>query len=192
MPLDPSHIPELTAIIESDDEDIPTSRGPMSATASAIFQSEPPLAPGASLPFPLVARPMMKTLPDPEPEDVDEDELEASVLFDPEAALISRAPARPEGTGPEDTLTIPVRASMMPPGVGSVPPSARSAAPPRRPPSGPHTISHLSIPSSVPATERQEPSISITVDFDTSQTNVHTERERPPANVRGRSTCEAL
>jgi len=120
MPLDPSHIPELTAITESDAEDIPASRGPMSA---------------------LAARPMMKTLPDPEPEDVDEDELEASVLFDPEAALISRAPARPGGTGAEDTLTIPVRASMMPPDAGAVPPSARSASPPRRPPSGPHTIS---------------------------------------------------
>ncbi|MEA2748611.1 MAG: eukaryotic-like serine/threonine-protein kinase [Myxococcales bacterium] len=162
MPLDPSHVPELTAITESDDDEIPASRGPMSATASAIFDSEPPLPPGASLPFPL-----------------EEDELEASVLFDPEAALISRAPARPDGTGPEDTLTIPVRASMMPPGAGAVPPSARAAPPPRRPPSGPHTISHLSIPSSIPATERQEPSISITVDFDTSQSNVHTERERP-------------
>jgi hypothetical protein len=81
MPLDPSHIPELTAITEGDEEDIPPSRGPMSA---------------------LAARPMMKTIPDPEPEDVDEDELDASVLFDPVAALISRAPARPEGTEPVD------------------------------------------------------------------------------------------
>ena len=156
-PLDPSHVPELTAIAESNDDDLPLSRGPMSATASAIFDSEPPLAPDG---------------------DDDDDDLEASVLFDPEAALISRAPARPEGTGPEDTLTIPVRPSMMPPGVGEVPPSAR-AAPPRRLPSGPHTISHLSIPSSVPATEREEASLSITVDFDTSQSNVHTERFRP-------------
>jgi hypothetical protein len=183
MPLDPSHIPELTAITESDDGDIPESRGPMSATASAIFDSQPPLASGASLPFPLVVRTMMKTLPDPEPEEVDDDELEASVLFDPEAALISRAPPRLEGTGPEDTLTIPVRASMMPPDVGAVPPSARHAPPPRRPPSGPHTISHPSIPSSVPATERQEQSISITVDFDTSQSSVHTERERSEWNA---------
>ena len=162
MPLDPSHIPELTAITESDEADIPPSRGPMSA---------------------LAARAMMKPIPDPEPEDVDEDELDASVLFDPEAALISRAPARPEVTGPEDTLTIPVRASMMPADVGALPPSARSASPPRRPPSGPHTISHLSIPSIEPATERQEPSISITVDFDTSQSNVHTEREGPEWNA---------
>jgi hypothetical protein len=183
MPLDPSHIPELTAITESDGADLPASRGPMSATASAIFDSEPPLAQGGSVPFPLGARPMMKTLADPEPEDVDDDELEASVLFDPEAALISRAPPRPEGTGPEDTLTIPVRASMMPPGLGTVPPSARSAVPPPPPPSEPHTISHLSFPSSVPATEREEPSIGITVDFDTSQSNVHTERERPASSA---------
>ncbi len=162
MPLDPSHIPELTAITESDAEEIPTSRGPMSA---------------------LAARPMMKTLPEPEPEDVDEDELEASVLFDPEAALISRAPARPGGTGAGDTLTIPVRASMMPPDAGAVPPPARAASPPRRPPSGPHTISHLSIPSIEPATGRQDPSISITVDFDTSQSNVHTDREQPEWNA---------
>lgn len=168
MPLDPSHIPELTAITESDAEEIPTSRGPMSATASAILCLEPA---------------------DVDEDNVDEDEgevedeLDASVLFDPEAALISRAPARPEGTGPEETLTIPVRASMMPTAAGAEPPSARSASPPRPPPSGPHTISHLSIPSCAPATERQEPSISITVDFDTSQSNVHTERERPEWNA---------
>jgi hypothetical protein len=175
MPLDPSHIPELTAIAESDDE-LPSSGGPMSKTASAIFDSEPPLPPGAALHFPARTRPPTETLPDPEPEDVDDDDLEASVLFDPEAALIGRAPARPEGTGPEDTLTIPVRASMMPPELGALPPSARAAPPPRRPPSGPHTISHLSIPSMVPATERQDASISISVDFDTSQSNVHTQR----------------
>ncbi len=186
MPLDPSHVPELTAIADgSADEAVPVSGGPMSATASAIFDSEPPLA----------------------PPEVDEEDLEASVLFDPEAALISRAPPRPAGTTAEDTLTIPVRASMMPPGMGEVPPSARTApAPP--PPSGPHTISHLSFPSSVPLTEREEArpeppdpsqvsqsseahastqrqgsmtdaSISITVDFDTSQGSVHTERLRP-------------
>ena len=128
MPLDPSHVPELTAIAESDNDELPTSGGPMSATASAIFDSEPPLPPG-------------------------EDELGASVLFDPDAALISRAPARPEGTGPEDTLTIPIRPSMMPSGVGEV-----------------------------PATERQDASLSITVDFDTSQSGVHTERFRPEWN----------
>jgi hypothetical protein len=181
-PLDPSHVPELTAITESDEE-LPLSRGPMSTTASAIFDSQPPLPLGAALPLPLGIRGPAQTIPDRESggengsdEHAEEEELGASVLFDPEAALISRSPARPEGTGPEDTLTIPVRPSMMPP--GEAPPSARAAAPPRRPPSGPHTISHLSFPSSVPATEREEPSLSVTVDFDTSQSNVHTERFR--------------
>jgi hypothetical protein len=95
-PLDPSHVPELTAIADARGESEPPSGGPMSATANAIS-----------------VRAFTKTLPDPEPESVDEDDLEASVLFDPEAALISRAPARPPGTSAEDTLTIPVRPSMM-------------------------------------------------------------------------------
>jgi len=149
MPLDPSHVPELIAITESDDEELPTSGGPMSTTASAIFDSEPPLPPGAALPPKLDPRAPTETLPDG-----DEDELGASVLFDPEAALISRAPPRPEGTSPDDTLTIPVRPSMMPAGMGEV-----------------------------PATERQDASLSITVDFDTSQSNVHTERFRPEWNA---------
>jgi hypothetical protein len=114
-PLDPSHVPELTTIAEHDDDaDVPVSSGPMSASASAIFDSEPPLPPGAALPPARSVRAFTKTLPDPEPEDVEDDELEASVLFDPEAALIGRAPARPDGTANDDTLTIPARSSMMP------------------------------------------------------------------------------
>ena len=207
-PLDVSHVPELIAISEGDD-DMPASSGPMSATARSLFEKHPPLAHGGSLTLPLEARPPRaprppaETVPDEDDDDVEEttdSNLEASVLFDPEAALISRAPARPEGAGAEDTLTIPVRPSMIPggaagavAGMGEVPPSARSAPPPKRPPSGPHTISHLSIPSlvsssvsipsAVPLTERQEASLSVTVDFDTSQSNVHTERFRPEWNA---------
>jgi serine/threonine-protein kinase len=202
-PLDGSHVPELIAISEADD--MPTSSGPMSATARSLFEKHPPLARGGSLTLPLETRPPRplrppaETVPDDDDDDVEDttdSNLEASVLFDPEAALISRAPARPEGAGAEDTLTIPVRSSMMPGGpaaMGEVPPSARSAPPPKPPPSGPHTISHLSIPSvvsssasipsAVPVTERQDVSISIEVDFDTSQSNVHTERFRPEWNA---------
>lgn len=200
-PLDPSHIPELVAIAEHDGDDLPESSGPMSARASAIFDSEPPLAPPG--------RRFTTTLPDPEPEEVDSEDLEASVLFDPEAALISKAPPRPDGTGPDDTLTIPVRASMMPPG-HAVPgaqaaPAAQRVAPPAAPrtASGPRPISHLSIPTTAPTTERHgspeavatprsavdahavterhgsmpEHTLSITVDFETSASNVSTARQ---------------
>ena len=159
-PLDPSHVPELTIICEGDEHALTSIRGPMSSSASSLFGR--------------------KTLPDPEPEMVDEDDLQASVLFDPEAAMISRAPPRPEGTTEEDTLTIPARASMMP--AAFVPPSARTQ--PKRDPSEPGTISHFSFGSLPPITERSEeavrqqssPDLSIVVDFDTSQSHVNTER----------------
>ncbi|MDB4933827.1 MAG: Serine/threonine protein kinase PrkC, regulator of stationary phase [Labilithrix sp.] len=115
-PLDPTHVPELAAISEATDDSEPTSGGPMSATATSLGVGP---------------RAFSKTLPDPEPSMAFDDELEASVLFDPEAALISRAPARPGGTGAEDTLTIPVRASMVPPGAMDPP---RRSAPPRAQP----------------------------------------------------------
>jgi hypothetical protein len=207
-PLDPSHVPELTAIAESEDEAVPISRGPMSASTSAIFDSEPPLPAAGGLP-PL-NRALTKTMQDPEPESVRDEELE-SVLFDPEAALISKAPPRPAATGADDTLTIPLRASMVPPGlapdsglaqsnaarsapvpraVSAPPPHASVVVPPapaaprfpsNRAPNDPLTISHLSIPSTtnVPSTERVEPadrSLSVEVDFDTSQSNPHTQR----------------
>ncbi len=231
-PLDPTHVPELIAIAESDDGEITETDGPMSKSASAIFDSEPPLAPGAPLPPPLArpapssgsggsgVRAFTKTIPDPDPDEVEEEELEASVLFDPEAALISRAPPRPAATGPDDTLTIPVRASMMPPAMAAklVAPPAVPVSPPvpadgasiHRAPGNPLTISHLSIPSTtnVPTTEREvveemsvsaeglasterlgsvdpaapadplERSLSVTVDFDTSQSSVHTHRDQ--------------
>ena len=202
-PLDPSHEPELTAIAERDGYDAEKSIGPMSTSASAIFDSEPPLAPGAALP-PGSVRRFSKTIPDEEPEQIDEDDLDASldasVLFDPEAALISRSPPRPEGAGPDDSLTIPVRSSMMPP-LAPFNSPAVAAPPAPRMPIDPREISHLSIPSSVPMTERVDPSdadvhivsdrhatterqgsvadgtLSVTVDFDTSQSNVNTQRE---------------
>jgi hypothetical protein len=153
-PLDPSHLPELTAMAEGDGR-APLAAGPMSARVSELFDTERSRDGHAE---PASMRPAMATVPDLEPEgddaDEDADELGASVLFDPEAALISRAPPRPDGTGPEDTLTIPVRASMMPP--EAVPPSV-PRPPPRRPPSGPHTISHLSFPQSVVASTQPYP-----------------------------------
>ena len=183
-PLDPSHVPELRAIIDRDGYDPEASVGPMSKSASAIFDSEPPLA-AAAVPSEGMWR-FTKTIRDPEPHEVDDDDLEASVLFDPEAALISRAPSR-EGAGPDESLTIPLRASMMPPGMpGS---SAKSVPPPAAPRApDPREISHLSIPSSVPITERLYPgdvdveivsdgTLSVTVDFDTSQSNVSTQRD---------------
>lgn len=162
--LDPSHLPELMTIAEGDESALASIAGPMSASASSVFGR--------------------KTLPDPEPELVEDDDLQASVLFDPEAAMISRAPPRPAGTE-EDTLTIPARASMMPP--AAVPPSARPPQPhASRAPGEPNTISHFSFPSLPPVTERLEPparegsspdlSINIVVDFDTSQSLVSTER----------------
>ena len=167
-PLDPSHVPELTIIAEGDENALASLSGPMSASASSVFGRT--------------------TVPDPEPEldEDDDDELQASVLFDPEAAMIGRAPPRPEGTG-EDTLTIPARASMMPAAV--TPPSERrspSHAGAGRAPGEPNTISHLSFPSLAPITERNEPqegagsapdpSLSVAVDFDTSQSKVSTQR----------------
>ena len=140
-PLDPSHVPELTILSVGDDDALASLRGPMSSSASSLFGR--------------------MTLPDPEPEMVDEDELQASVLFDPEAAMISRAPPRPEGTTEEDTLTIPARASMMP--AAFVPPSARTG--PKRDPTEPGTISHFSFGSLPPITERN-PSIGRSVLFD--------------------------
>ena len=159
-PLDPSHVPELTILSEGDENAIASLRGPMSSSASSLFGR--------------------MTLPDPEPEMVDDDELQASVLFDPEAAMISRAPPRPEGTTEEDTLTIPARASMMP--ATFVPPSARTQ--PKRDPSEPGTISHFSFGSLPPITERSEqavrqessPDLSIVVDFESSQSHVNTQR----------------
>jgi serine/threonine-protein kinase len=161
-PLDPSHIPELAAIAEGDEDALHSLTGPMSSAASSLFGR--------------------MTIPDPElDDDDDDDDLQASVLFDPEAAMISRAPPRPEGTD-EDTLTIPARASMMPP--VEIPPSARtapSAAPPSaatrpsRAPGSPQTISHFSFPSMAPSTERHErgadlvePSLSVSVDFESA------------------------
>jgi tRNA A-37 threonylcarbamoyl transferase component Bud32 len=133
-PLDPSHVPELATIAEGGESALASVSGPMSSSASSVFGR--------------------KTLPDPEPEMVDDDELQASVLFDPEAAMISRSPPRGEGAE-EDELTIPARASMMPPAV--TPPSARSApAPVDRGPGEPNTISHFSFPSMPPITERSE------------------------------------
>ena len=159
-PLDPSHVPELRIISEGGDDALASLRGPMSSSASSMFGR--------------------KTIPDPDPETVDDDDLQASVLFDPEAAMISRAPPRPEGTTEEDTLTIPARASMMP--AAFVPPSART--PPRRDPTEPGTVSHFSFGSLPPITERSEeaarqgssPDLSVVVDFDTSQSHVNTQR----------------
>lgn len=243
-PLDPSHVPELIAIAESDSNEITETDGPLSKSTSAIFDSEPPLpqrdvpaalsprSPGSSssrrndgASSSTGMRAFTKTIPDPEPDDVEEDELEASVLFDPEAALISRAPPRPPATNADDTLTIPVRASMMPSAFGPqafAPPAApqRASDPaPRaaqgtpsvhRAPNDPLTVSHLSIPSTtnVPTTEREligeisftaegvasterqggaaadvapdplEKSLSVTVDFDTSSSSIHTDRQQ--------------
>jgi hypothetical protein len=173
-PLDPSHVPELEAIVHRDGYDPEASVGPMSKSASAIFDSEPPLA-AAALVAPAAMRPLTHTIPDPEPHHVDDDDLEASVLFDPEVALISRAPSR-EGSGQDESLTIPVRASMMP--AGMMPGSSTKSVPPPPPlPPDPREISHLSIPSSVPMTERlADGTLSVTVDFDTSQSNVSTQR----------------
>ena len=79
-PLDPSHVPELATIAEGDENALASLPGPMSTSASSMFGRT--------------------TLPDPEPEMGDDemgddDEIQASVLFDPEAAMISRAPPRP-------------------------------------------------------------------------------------------------
>jgi hypothetical protein len=164
-PLDASHVPELSTIAEGDDRAHASVAGPMSVTASYVFGKN--------------------TLPDPDDDDDDDDDddLQASVLFDPEAAMISRAPPRPEGTE-EDTLTIPARASMMP---AVVPPPSAREAPPRtnRGVGEPNTISHFSF-SVPPSTERHDPppregsspdlSVNVAVDFDTSQSNVSTER----------------
>jgi hypothetical protein len=68
-----------------------------------------------------------------------EDEHAESVLFDPEAARIGKAPPRPTGADADGTLTIPFRATLAPQA-----PPAKTAPP--RPPSGPQPISHLSIP----------------------------------------------
>jgi hypothetical protein len=131
-PLDPSHVPELATIANGDESALASIAGPMSVTASTVF-----------------GRP---TLPDPEPDLVDDDELQASVLFDPEAAMIGRAPPRPEASEEDSTLTIPARASMMPPEVAPSRP-----APPRteRGLGEPGTISHFSF-SMPPSTERND------------------------------------
>jgi tRNA A-37 threonylcarbamoyl transferase component Bud32 len=159
-PLDPSHVPELTTIAEGDEDALASISGPMSTTASSVFGRQ--------------------TLPDPEPELVDDDELQASVLFDPEAALISRAPPRPAGTTGEDTLTIPARASMMP---AVMPPSSRPVPPQTKRGTGePNTISHLSFPSFPPMTERSEASsresspdlsVNVVVEFDGDGSSAH-------------------
>jgi serine/threonine-protein kinase len=206
-PLDPSHLPELEAIAEGTEEILPPSNGPMSSSASAIFDSEPPLPMGESVPFApgeSIARSepggrrFAATIPDDDPEEVTDSDLGASVLFDPEAALISKAPPRPDGTRPDDTLTVPLRASMVPPNLA--PPTKSVPPQPPRTASGPHTISHLSIPSAtaVPKTERLEArnevnaaserhamterhgsrdnTMSVDVDFDTAQSLVDTQR----------------
>lgn len=152
MPLDPSHIPELRAIVESGDDVGPPSVGPMSASASAIFDSEPPLpiAPPAPPAPPVPSskatsqnRPFAKTIPDPEPEEIDDldpegedltnpradEQLGPSVLFDPEGAIVAQAPAAAR-TGTDDTLTIPARASMIPPTTTNTPRSPRNKVDP--------------------------------------------------------------
>jgi hypothetical protein len=98
-PLDPSHIRELEAIVD----ELPLSLAPLSKSESAIFDSKPPL-PSAP-----------RTVFDPPRADAEEDEpLGESVLFDPEAALVSRPSHRPAATAGEDTLTVPHRPSMQP------------------------------------------------------------------------------
>ncbi len=107
-PLDPSHVPELNAIID----DVPPSLAPVSKRASAIFDSMPPL------PVAPVKRPPHDTKAEEHERaresNPDSDDLGESVLFDPEAAIISMAPARPEGTTEDDTLTVPFRPSSPP------------------------------------------------------------------------------
>src|SRR5206468_2391997 len=88
---------------------------------SAIFAEFPPLPTGAE-PNP------RSTMPDaaPSPRKPD-DTLDESVLFDPEAALISRAPRRAAANeGSEDTLTVPLRGSLPP----SAPPASAAKPPP--------------------------------------------------------------
>ena len=96
-PLDPSHEPELVALAA--EERAPPSFGAMSTSGSAIFAVEPPLE------EPALATPMRrftKTMRDPEPLEVGDDELEASVHLDPEAVLVG--PAATKRLGSPDRL----------------------------------------------------------------------------------------
>ncbi|MBX3187044.1 MAG: protein kinase [Labilithrix sp.] len=123
-PLDTSHVPELSAIVGAGVDD--ASRG---ASSKPKKKFDPTV-----------------TLEDPEPEEVHSDEISASMLYDPEAALISKAP-EPPAAAADDTLTVPHRASAPPP--------AARAAPTSSPPKRPRIVTQ---PYSVAvATERQPP-----------------------------------
>ncbi|HSO38763.1 MAG TPA: hypothetical protein VLT33_39810, partial [Labilithrix sp.] len=96
-PLDASHEPELVALAA--EERAPPSFGAMSTSGSAIFAAEPPLE------EPALATPMRrftKTMRDPDPLEVEDDELEASVHLDPEAVLVG--PAATKRLGSPDQL----------------------------------------------------------------------------------------
>ncbi len=125
-PLDPSHVPELIAIAELEDDDDDGSASDEHTTHAHLAH-----------------RPFAETLTDEDPDSIDEDDLEASVLFDPEAALVRKAPVRPKGTGREDTLTIPSRPSMLPAAAAAAPTERRGEATARiRAPQSQHVIAH--------------------------------------------------
>jgi len=107
-PLDPSHIAELTALL---DEPVVSS-----ATSGPATEMEP----AAMV--------------------IDPDDLDESVLFDPDAALASRPSARPRGTGKEDTLTVPHRPSMAPDWKKTDPDLADKRPPPSGTPTSPFPL----------------------------------------------------
>jgi serine/threonine-protein kinase len=122
-PLDPTHVPELKAIL-AEEIPVPVSGAigpPLSASGSAIFDEHPPLPSAGNRrqrretrPLP-AHRPPLESITVPNPGQTPPSSNDRSVMFDPEQALISRAPARPAGTGPEDTLTVPgIRGSAYP------------------------------------------------------------------------------